>query len=84
MEGHSQLSIDNKSLYLLLYVRHGQREDENLTEKLPDPKITDEGANQAKVTGTYLKFLFMQNFIEQVIIECSPFLRCLQTASAIA
>ena len=41
---------------------------------------------QAKSTGEFLKQYFHENGynFDKVIIECSPFLRCMQTAAQIA
>lgn len=69
---------------MLFYVRHAHREDEHLTNKLTDPKITDVGKEASRTTGAFLKNLCDIYKVDQVIIECSPFLRAMQTASEIA
>ena len=48
-----------------------------------DPPLTDFGIKQARYTGEFLKKHFAENGLkfDKIIIECSPFLRCMQTAS---
>lgn len=70
----------------MLYVRHSEREDHHLppNAKAVDPKITAHGVRQAEATGKYLKAVLEEQKITEIIIESSPFIRCLQTASLIA
>lgn len=69
---------------MLFYVRHGHREDEDLTKKLVDPKITELGKKASAMTGAFLRQVINSNRVDRVIIECSPFLRALLTGSEIA
>ena len=73
-------------------IRHGERVD-HIPNYNPadipnehDPSLTDFGFEQAKLTGKYLKEYFDTNGMnfDKVIIECSPFIRTMQTASQIA
>ena len=72
-------------------MRHAQRADchkgtfDNwLVEK--DPPLTPEGQKQAYFAGQYLKEYFEMNNMkfDKIIIETSPFIRCVQSASNIA
>ena len=51
-----------------------------------DPPLTPQGVKEAIVTGNFLKEHFSDNsyHFDKVIIECSPFLRCMMTAAQIA
>jgi broad specificity phosphatase PhoE len=70
-------------------IRHGERAD-----KIPglkyrnhvDPPLTQMGLLQAEFTGRYFKDLFEKSKFDfdKVIIETSPFLRCLMTSGQIA
>ena len=55
-------------------------------ESLLDPPITINGVNEARVTGEFLKKHFETNHynFDKVIIECSPFLKCIMTAAHLA
>ena len=71
-------------------IRHAERADRS---EIPtpsfrtkhDPPLTAEGMNQATEAGKYLKDYFEEHNMQfdKVIIECSPFMRCLQTAARI-
>lgn len=72
-------------------VRHGERADNVRYEELGvevehmlDPPLTPLGFRQAEDTGRYLKEYFEKNGYTDIIIESSPFLRTLQTASTVA
>ena len=73
-------------------IRHGERVDHipNYNPKdIPnqdDPSLTDFGFEQAKLTGKYLREYFNEQGLkfDKVIIETSPFIRTMQTASQIA
>ena len=70
-------------------IRHGERGDrvENFPCPNPcDPPLTPHGLKQAKATGDFLKeFFASKNYqFDKVIIECSPFLRCMMTAGQVA
>ena len=71
----------------VLYIRHGERDDSTVVggqhAKSLDPNLTDEGVKQAIKTGKYLKEYLKKHNIERVIVESSPFLRCMKTASHI-
>ena len=50
-----------------------------------DPPLTERGIQQARATGDFLKkYLEDGHHFDKVIIECSPFLRCMMTAGHIA
>lgn len=51
-----------------------------------DPPLSALGVAQAKTTGKYFKKYFADNDFkfDHIIIDCSPFLRCMMTASFIA
>lgn len=72
-------------------IRHGERADnvrfEELgveVENMLDPPLTPLGWRQAADTGHFLKEYFENNGYTEVIIETSPFLRTMQTASTVA
>ncbi|CDW81880.1 UNKNOWN [Stylonychia lemnae] len=75
-------------------IRHGERADQvennnKLIEFDHDTPLTDNGFIQAQKTGLYLRSIIAKEQEEnrpfdQIIIESSPFLRCLQTAQGIA
>lgn len=51
----------------------------------PDPALTPNGMQQARATGKFLKHYFEENGykFDKIIIECSPFLKCMMTAGQI-
>ena len=51
-----------------------------------DPPLTPRGLKQARATADFLKEYFSGNSyrFDKVIVECSPFLRCMVTAAQIA
>ena len=72
-------------------VRHGERADNVRFEELDvevecmlDPPLTPLGWRQAEDTGHFLKEFFDKNDYTDIIIESSPFLRTMQTASTVA
>ena len=71
-------------------IRHSERadlageEEKELIENEVDPHMTKAGAEMAKKTGQHLKQYLYENQFEMAVIESSPWLRCLQTASIIA
>lgn len=78
-------SIKDKSYYAL--VRHAERADKvpgaPKVDQWADPPLSERGFEQGAFAGQYFKDVFELNGMEfdEVIIECSPFMRCLQTAS---
>ncbi|CDW81206.1 UNKNOWN [Stylonychia lemnae] len=87
----TQSQLEQKSEYqkcVVALVRHGQRADYAIDESIVydishDPPLTREGMWQAKLTGEALKKQFLEGGFEKVIIESSPFLRCIMTAAQI-
>jgi broad specificity phosphatase PhoE len=72
-------------------VRHGERCDnsELASEKARielawDPPLTQIGEEQARLTGRELYNKIKQANLQYLVLESSPFLRCLQTAAIIA
>ena len=71
-------------------IRHAERGDMvsnyKFVDNEHDPPITPRGILQAKATGNFLNQYFKNNGykFDKMIIECSPFLRCLMTAGQIA
>ena len=53
-------------------------------EEKQDPGLTPLGINQAIETGIYLKEYLFKNKYDIILIESSPYLRCLQTAKEVA
>ena len=49
-------------------------------EEMQDPPLTPLGLQQAHETGIYLKTFLESNGYTKIIIQSSPYLRCLQTA----
>ena len=71
-------------------IRHGERADyaHGKTSAVfdidHDPPLTDKGVKQARETGVSLKKFLAEEGYQEVIIECSPFLRTMMTAAHIA
>ena len=72
-------------------IRHGERADKVDHQKLGikveeqlDPPLTPQGIRQAEETGHFLNSFLAKNKYTDVVIESSPFLRTLQTASVTA
>eukprot|EP00347_Sterkiella_histriomuscorum_P017295 403349935 len=70
-------------------IRHGQRADlhpeKEIVYDVPhDPPLTDEGFQQARETGEFLKEYIKRHQFDDIILETSPFLRTMQTAHEIA
>ena len=70
-------------------IRHGECANEHMDIKYPnplDPPLTENGMDQAEDTGYCLNKYFKENKwqFDEIIIECSPFLKCMMTASHIA
>jgi broad specificity phosphatase PhoE len=62
---------------LLFFVRHAEREDDLTSHKTSDPKITKRGEKQAEETASFLQQMLGEHQVKEIVIECSPFLRCL-------
>lgn len=71
---------------MVFAVRHGERADnspyeEELARINPltpwDPTLTKHGEMQAQETGKFLAEFLLKEKFEIVVIETSPFLRCL-------
>ena len=69
-------------------VRHGERADNVDNEKMgiyieqmSDPPLTPLGINQAKECGAFFKKYLEDNGYTKIIVQSSPYLRCLQTAA---
>ena len=65
-------------------IRHGERADhvEVVDESLnydnkPDPPLTKKGWLQAAKTGEYLRDVLAKSNYDDVVFECSPFIRCI-------
>ena len=72
-------------------IRHGERTDcSNLPEErarienIYDCPLTYLGVSQAHITGQYLKQYLARGNYQRIILESSPLLRTLETATAIA
>ena len=70
-------------------IRHGEGGDHVPDFTYPnrhDPPLTLRGMNQALATGEFLKWYFTEFCydFDKIIIECSPFLRCMMSAGQIA
>ena len=85
--------IQNSSLYG--FVRHAERSDrvgefgvyqKDIWTVRLDPPLSERGMEQAAFAGTYFKEYLEKNNLkfDKIVIDCSPFLRCLQTANGIA
>ena len=73
----------------LFFVRHGERADhaKHLKIEYPvkyDPPLTPLGVQQASETGKFFVEYLKTHKFDQVVIESSPFIRTMMTASAIA
>ena len=68
-------------------INHGQAMDHSEGARRhanrSDPELTEDGMTMAKATGRFLKKYFEENNykFKRVIVECSPFLSCMQTAA---
>lgn len=76
---------------LAALIRHGERADcapRHRTSKAyiieNDPPLTDKGIIQAFETGTSLKKFLTDDGYTDIVLECSPFIRCMMTAAGIA
>ena len=73
----------------VLFIRHGERADLAPEKGVQydvksDPPLTPLGITQVEETGHYLKHYVEKHGFEEVVIECSPFIRTVQTAAIIA
>jgi broad specificity phosphatase PhoE len=74
----------------IFFLRHGARLDQldaewHLTSPTPyDPPLTAKGVAQARQTGAAIKDALPKTLGRRVILHTSPFLRCIQTALALA
>ena len=73
----------------LFYVRHGERVDhaKHLKIEYPikyDPPLTPLGVQQATETGRFFKEYLKTHKFDDIVIECSPFIRTMMTGAAIA
>ena len=72
-------------------IRHGERADKVNYEKqgikieqFLDPPLTPQGFEQAQDTGLHFKKYLAEHGYDSIVIESSPFLRTMQTASIVA
>ena len=65
----------------LLLIRHGQSQYNAQLTKYLDSELTEEGMEQARITGKFLKDEF--GHINEFVGITSPYMRCLQTARII-
>ena len=73
----------------ILFIRHGERADlapekDVKYDVKSDPPLTPLGVTQVEETGHYLKRYVEQHGFDEIVIECSPFIRTVQTAAIIA
>ncbi|TNV76018.1 hypothetical protein FGO68_gene2757 [Halteria grandinella] len=73
----------------VIFIRHGERADLAPEKGVAydvknDPPLTDLGIKQAQHTGQWLRNYIMEQKFDEIVIECSPFIRTMQTASHIA
>lgn len=73
----------------MIFIRHGERADLAPEKGVEydvrcDPPLTPLGVTQVEETGIYLKRYIEENKFDEVVIECSPFIRTVQTAAIIA
>lgn len=83
--------VDNKKKGAceILFIRHGERADLAPEKGVEydikaDPPLTPLGVTQAEETGRYLKEYIARGNFDEVHIECSGFIRTIQTATLIA
>lgn len=85
---------DNNSCFILI-IRHGERSDSLAINQMLgndlkfslelDPKLTEKGLLDARLTGEHIKSNFLDKIsFDSIEVFSSPFLRCLQTAGQIA
>lgn len=77
--------MEKKKIYVVA-CRHGERADfEGKLGKYSweDPELTDRGIDQANNVGKQLQEFIINNGIDQVVIESSPFLRTLETSCSL-
>lgn len=74
-----------------MFIRHGERcdnskliEEQNRVTTECDPPLTKLGLSQAHMCGKYLRKHLERGNYDHIIIESSPFLRCMETSAAIA
>ena len=58
--------------------------DKSIEAKCDDPTLTEKGLKQALEVGHFLEEKLRNEGVTEIIIECSPFIRTIQTASQIA
>ncbi|CDW77202.1 UNKNOWN [Stylonychia lemnae] len=73
----------------IIMIRHGERADKHPErnveiEEIVDAPLTPIGIQQAYETGLFMKQYINEHQFEEVILESSPFLRVMMTASQIA
>ena len=79
-----------KQKHFAAVIRHGERGDRVEGFEYPqhkfDAPLTPTGMTQGKATGQYLNEYFKKNKFkfDKIIVESSPFLRCMMTAGQIA
>ena len=64
-------------------IRHGEKDYEK-SPKFLDPVLSTKGCEQAAKCGKFLKDYLQDAGYKEIIVECSPFLRTMQTAKIIA
>ena len=82
-------SAKGKGVCQVIFIRHGERADlapeKNVEYDVKcDPPLTPLGVTQVEETGHYLKRYVEQHKFDEVVIECSPFIRTVQTATILA
>ena len=76
----------NESNNFYAVIRHGERADHAgvAYDNEVDPPLTKKGIKQAQKTSIFLQKLLDENKYDKIIIQASPFTRCIQTASTVA